>query len=77
MTKDEVIEMMQRHGFSEHVEEIWERGGIKYAVSWTRVSDQFKGPTVIDTSATQAFIKSAHQTLGQIAFNDLKASELP
>lgn len=77
MTKDEVIEMMQKHGFSEHVEEIFERGDIRYAVSWTRVSDQFRGPTVIDGSATQAFIKSAHQTLGQIAFNDLQAGELP
>jgi hypothetical protein len=77
MTKDEVIEMMQKHGFSEHVDEIFEHGEVKYAVSWMRVSDQFRGPTVVDGSATQAFIRSAHQTLGQIAFNDLQAGELP
>lgn len=77
MTKDQVIELMQKHGYSEHVEEIFEHGDTKFAVSWTRVSDQFRGPTVVDGSAAQAFIKSAYQTLGQIAFNELQAGELP
>lgn len=76
MTKDEVIELMQKHGYVENVEEIYQHGDVVYAVSWTRVSDHFRGPTVTDGSATQAFIKSAHQTLGQIAFKDLQSGEL-
>lgn len=76
MGKDEVIELMHSRGFVENVEEICEHGEIKYSVSWTRASDRFRGPTVIDDSATQAFVKSAHQTLGAIAFEQLQAREL-
>lgn len=77
MDKSEVIEMMQGHGFYENIEEIYEHGEIKFAVSWTRISDHFKGPTITDTSVTEAFIRSAQQTLGAIAFTDLQTSKLP
>lgn len=74
MTKDEVIEIMHKHGFFENIEEIFEHGSVKFSVSWTRISDKFRGPTVVDDSATQAFIKSAHQTLGAITVTEWQTS---
>lgn len=70
MDKDQFIEMMHDHGFFENFEEIVEHGEIKYSVSWTRISDHFKGPVIVSDSVTDAFEQSAQLTLGAITIKE-------
>ena len=70
MDKEQVIEMMHGHGFFENFEEIFQHGEVKFQVSWTRISDKFRGPVVVSESANDAFVESAQQTLGAITITE-------
>ncbi len=75
MDKNEIIDMMHDNGFSEHVEEICQHGNVSYSVSWTRLSDQLRGPTVTRASATDAFMESAFKALSLVE-HQLKTGKL-